>query len=169
MQPALAAVLAELAKPYMKENARVLDPFCGVGTLLFERNYAVHADTLYGTDIFGPAIKAARENAATAGIPAHFINKDMRDFSHDYKFDEIITDMPGEGKNRTAHDVDCLYRALFERAEALLRPGSMIFVYAHDRGYAKRWIRENKELKLEKEWRISEKEDTWYLAVRYEG
>lgn len=98
MQPALAAVLAELAKPYMKENARVLDPFCGVGTLLFERNYAVHADTLYGTDIFGPAIKAARENAATAGIPAHFINKDMRDFSHEYKFDEIITDMPGEGK-----------------------------------------------------------------------
>ena len=45
----------------------------------------------------------------------------------------------------------------------------MIFVYAPDRGYAKRWIRENKELKLEKEWRISEKEDTWYLAVRYEG
>lgn len=55
MQPALAAVLAELSRPYLKENARVLDPFCGVGTLLLERNYAVHADTLYGIDVFGPA------------------------------------------------------------------------------------------------------------------
>lgn len=169
MQPALAAVLAELSRPYLKENARVLDPFCGVGTLLLERNYAVHADTLYGIDVFGPAIKAARENAAAAGVPAHYINKDMRDFDHEYKFDEIITDMPGEGKNRTAHDVDCLYRALFERAETLLNPGSYLFVYAHDRGYAKRWVRETKGLKLEKEWRISEKEDAWYLVVRYEG
>ena len=146
MQPALAAVLAELSRPYLKENARVLDPFCGVGTLLLERNYAVHADTLYGIDVFGPAIKAARENAAAAGIPAHYINKDMRDCDHEVKFDEIITDMPGEGKNRTAHDVDCLYRALFERAEILLNPGSYLFVYAHDRGYAKRWVRETKGL-----------------------
>ena len=169
MQPALAAVLAELSRPYLKENARVLDPFCGVGTLLLERNYAVHADTHYGIDVFGPAIKAARENAAAAGVPAHYINKDMHDFDHEYKFNEIITDMPGEGKNRTAHDVDCLYRALFERAEILLNPGSYLFVYAHDRGYAKRWVRETKGLKLEKEWRISEKEDAWYLVVRYEG
>lgn len=169
MQPALAAMLAALAKPYEKENARVLDPFCGVGTLLFERNYGLHADTLYGIDVFGQAIQGARENAAAAGIPAHFINRDMRDFRHEYKFDEIITDMPGEGKNRSAHDVDCLYRALFERAGEWLRPGGMIFVYVHDRGYAKRWIRERKEMKLLKEWRISEKEDTWYLAVRYEG
>ena len=65
--------------------------------------------------------------------------------------------------------MDCLYRALFERAETLLNPGSYLFVYAHDRGYAKRWVRETKGLKLEKEWRISEKEDAWYLVVRYEG
>lgn len=70
MQPALAAILMELAKPYQKEKARVLDPFCGVGTLLFERNYALHADTLYGVDVFGQAIQGARENAAAAGIPA---------------------------------------------------------------------------------------------------
>lgn len=169
MQPALAAMLVELAKPYLKENARVLDPFCGVGTLLLERNYAVHADTLYGVDLFGPAIKGARENAAIAGMPAHFINKDIRDFRHEYKFDEIITDMPGEGKNRTAHDVEYLYRVLCERAEELLNPGSLLFLYAHDRGYAKRYIRETRGLKLQKEWRISEKEDTWFLAVRYEG
>lgn len=169
MQPALAAILMELAKPYQKEKARVLDPFCGVGTLLFERNYGLHADTLYGVDVFGQAIQGARENAAAAGIPAHFINRDMRDFRHEYKFDEIITDMPTEGKNRSAHDVDCLYRALFRQAGDWLTPGGMLFVYAHDRGYAKRWLREEKAMKLLKEWRISEKEDTWFLAVRYDG
>lgn len=169
MQPALAAVLVELAKPYLKKDARVLDPFCGTGTLLLERNYAVHADTLYGVDLFGPAIRGARENAGIAGVPAHFINKDLRDFQHEYKFDEIITDMPTEGKNRTSHDVDSLYRAMYEQAAELLNPGSMILAYVHDRGYAKRRIREIPGMKLEQEWRISEKEDTWFLAVRYGG
>ena len=45
----------------------------------------------------------------------------------------------------------------------------MILAYVHDRGYAKRRIREIPGMKLEQEWRISEKEDTWFLAVRYGG
>ena len=166
MQPSLAALLAKLAEPYLKEEARVLDPFCGVGTLLLERNYLVHADTLYGVDLFAPAITGARENAAIAGVPVHFVNRDMRDFRHEYRFDEIFTDMPSAGGKRTSHETDLLYRYLFERAEGLLKPGAMLFVYTHDRGFAKKRLRECANLRLEREWRISEKEDAWFLAVR---
>ena len=41
LQPYVAATLVELAKPYMKENGKVLDPFVGCGTLLIERNFAL--------------------------------------------------------------------------------------------------------------------------------
>ena len=40
-----------LAKPYLKEDAAVLDPFCGVGTMLIERNKVLPARSLYGIDI----------------------------------------------------------------------------------------------------------------------
>lgn len=169
MQPSLAALLAELASPYMKEGARVLDPFCGVGTLLLERNYRVHADTLYGVDRYGSAIEGARENAATAGVPAHFINREFQGFSHEHLFDEIFTDMPSQGGKSSAHETEYLYRVLFEQGQRLLRPGSMIFLYSHDRGFALKWLRQTAGMKFVREWRISEKENTWFLAVRYEG
>ena len=35
--PSTAALIAELARPWLKEDAQVLDPFCGVGTMLVER------------------------------------------------------------------------------------------------------------------------------------
>ena len=67
MHPSLAALIMELAAPYLKENAQIIDPFCGVGTMLIERDIRVPAREKYGTDIFGEAIDGARENAALAG------------------------------------------------------------------------------------------------------
>ena len=53
--------LAKLAQPYLKANAQVLDPFCGVGTMLIERNKLAPANPMYGIDIFGEAIDKAME------------------------------------------------------------------------------------------------------------
>ena len=44
IHPSLAAMLVSLAKPYLKENAQILDPFCGVGTMLIERDIAQPAE-----------------------------------------------------------------------------------------------------------------------------
>lgn len=41
-----------------------------------------------------------------------YINRDFFDFTHDYKFDEIITDMPPRGK-KTKEEQDAFYAALF--------------------------------------------------------
>ncbi|MCI8326287.1 MAG: methyltransferase, partial [Lachnospiraceae bacterium] len=97
IHPSLAALLLQLAKPYLTEQAAVLDPFCGVGTMLIEREQILHTRTLYGTDIFGEAIQGARENSELANVEAVYIQRDFFDFSHRHKFDEIITNMPVKG------------------------------------------------------------------------
>ena len=66
-----------------------MDPFCGVGTMLIERDIRVPAREKYGTDIFGEAIDKARENASAAGELIHFIHRDFFDFRHEYKFDAV--------------------------------------------------------------------------------
>lgn len=108
MHPSLAALIMELAAPYLKENAQIIDPFCGVGTMLIERDIRVPAREKYGTDIFGEAIDGARENAALAGEQINFIHRDFFDFRHDYLFDEIVTNMPVRGK-MTREQLDRLY------------------------------------------------------------
>ena len=47
LKPVNAALMVELAKDYMVSDAQVLDPFCGVGTMLIERQKAVKANTSY--------------------------------------------------------------------------------------------------------------------------
>lgn len=94
MHPVTAALLMRLARPYLQEKAQVLDPFCGVGTMLVERDLLVAAGDMYGTDVFGEAIAGARENAKAAGRNINYINRDIFDFTHKYLFDEIVTDMP---------------------------------------------------------------------------
>lgn len=163
--PVQAAICMELASEYLKEDAQVLDPFCGVGTMLLERNYRLHANTLYGIDLYAPAVEGARANTEIAGVPAHFINKDSTAFTHKYLFDEIVTNFPVQGKSLNAHDLDCLYRKFLERAEVLLKPDGMILLYTHDRGYAKKHLRISDAWKLEKEWCISEKEGAYLLYI----
>ena len=43
IKPYLAATLMQLASPYLKGNTTVLDPFCGTGTLLAERELVANA------------------------------------------------------------------------------------------------------------------------------
>lgn len=168
IKPVRAALFMELARPWLKEGARVLDPFCGVGTMLLERNYLAHGDTLYGVDQYGPAIGGARENARIAGVPAHFVNRDFLDFTHEYPFDEIVTNFPVKGGSITGHQLEFLYGKFFEKAERLLKPEGFILLYSHDRAFVKRQLREHKAMKLLKEWPMGGREESWLYAIRYE-
>lgn len=169
IQPSLAALLMELARPWLLENARVLDPFCGVGTMLLERNYLVHADTLYGVDYYGPAIQGARENAEIAHVPVHYVNRNFLDFTHEYRFDEIVSNLPVKSRGLTGHELDFLYEKLFDRAEELLTDGGCMFLYSHDKTFIKKQLREHKCMELLKEWQIHDREESWFFAIRYMG
>ena len=128
INPVHAALVMELARPYMKDGAQVLDPFCGVGTMLIERAYCMHTGDLYGVDIFGEAIQKARRNTEVTGIPAHYINRDIFDFSHQYPFEEIVTDMP---RFRPEERLRCreLYHRFFEKMKELLAREAVLILF----------------------------------------
>ncbi len=139
MKPVMAAGLIGLMKPYLKEHAQVLDPFCGVGTLLIERRYAGAVRSAYGIDTFGEAIDKARRNAQIAGMPIHYIHRDFFDFTHEYLFDEIITDLPTEIGDRA--ETDAFYAGFLAKSAGLLSPRGRIFCYTGETGLFKKHLR----------------------------
>ena len=147
MLPSVVAEIMELAAPYLKENAQIIDPFCGVGTMLIERDIRVPAREKYGTDIFGEAIDGARENAALAGEQINFIHRDFFDFRHDYLFDEIVTNMPVRGK-MTREQLDRLYEKFFRKALTILEKEAVIVMYTGEIGFVKKQLRLHREFSL---------------------
>ncbi len=168
MHPALAAAVMELAKPYLKEGAQVLDPFCGVGTLLIERDYCVPAGDKYGIDLYGKAVDMARENAAAAGEQIRFVNRDFATFGHRYLFDEIVTDMPVRGKDGK-EALDALYGMFFEKAKELLTPGAVIVMCSGEEGFVKKQLRLHGEFRLAGQHRLRNRDGFGMFIIRYKG
>lgn len=164
INPSTAALLVELAQPYMKENAQILDPFCGVGTMLIERNKKVAAREIYGIDVFGEAIEKARENAILAKCRINYIHRDFFDFKHAYLFDEIITNMPMRGK-KTKEEMDLLYRNFFDKAQEVLAEKGIIIMYTNEIGLVKKQLRVNKKFALLQETNIQAKNDFYLLVI----
>ena len=169
MAPVQAALLMELSKPWLVDGAQVLDPFCGVGTLLVERVKAGNADPLYGLDISEEAVLKARVNAETAGITIHYINRDVRDFRHEYLFDEIVSDLPLTGRSRNLLELTELYSAFFKRVPELLKKGGRLFLYTSEENTFRSALKENRELKLLKNFLIQEKTGSRLYILEYEG
>lgn len=147
MQPSKAALMMRYLKPYMKEDANVLDPFCGTGTLLVERAYAGKVKSLYGLDISAPAIQAAWDNSQRAGMILNLVQRNFNDFSHEYRFDEIITDMPRLSANIKPKQVEYVYQLLFVRSRELLADQGVLAVYCEDEYLMERYLKEHTWLK----------------------
>lgn len=156
IRPEQAALIAHLAEPYLRERAQILDPFCGVGTMLIERDRLCPARVMYGIDIFGEAIDGARENTALAGKTVNFIQRDFFAFQHDYLFDEIITNMPDRGR-RTREEHDLFYGDFFAKAKEVLTEQGRIILYSNEKNYVKKQLRLRKEFILLQEYSMDEK------------
>lgn len=164
IRPVNAALIAMLSEKYLQEDGRVLDPFCGVGTMLIERNKKVKADTLYGVDILEDAIIKGRRNAEEAGVPLHFINRDFFSFSHEYTFDEIFTNLPFAQGSKTPYDIAKIYERFFEKIPEVMRKGGKMILYTHDRRLLEKQVEKHGYDFLEK-MVINVKEDSWLYVV----
>lgn len=165
IRPVNAALLVQLAKEYMIEDARVLDPFCGVGTMLIERQKKVPADTSYGLDIYEEAILKARKNTENAGQVIHYINRDCFTFTHEYLFDEIFTNMPFAQGKKTPLEIFEIYERFFETARKLVRTGGVIVLYTHDKTYVDK-LSFKTGFNILKKCQINVKEDTWLYIIK---
>ena len=152
----------------MKEDAQVLDPFCGVGTMLIERHKAVRANTSYGIDIQEDAILKARENAEAARQVIHFINRDFFQFTHDYLFDEVITNMPFKIGRLTDDEVYDIYKRFFQIIPDFLKKGSVLILYTHNREDVVQ-LTFRTGFSIMKSHEVSKKEGTHIMILRYAG
>ena len=165
IRPVNAALLVQLAKEYMIEDARVLDPFCGVGTMLIERQKKITADTSYGLDIYEEAIEKARRNTENAEQLIHYINRDCFTFTHEYLFDEIFTNMPFVQGRKTPLEIYEIYEKFFETARKLVRSGGIIALYTHDKTYVDK-LSLKTGFNILKKCQINVKEDTWLYVFK---
>lgn len=160
-----AALAVKLTEKYQKEGAQVLDPFCGVGTMLIERHKAVKANTMYGVDIQEDAILKARTNTEAAKQIVHYVNRDFFEFKHDYLFDEIITDMPFRIGRKTEEEIYDLYKKFFSTAGHFLEKDGVVILYSHNADYVKKMAAANGFV-IAETYEISLKEGTYVLVLK---
>ncbi|MEG0109119.1 MAG: methyltransferase, partial [Lachnospiraceae bacterium] len=143
----------------------VLDPFCGVGTMLIERQKVVKGNTSYGIDTFAEAIRKAKINTEAAGQIIHFVNKNCLEFTHEYSFDEIFTNMPFATGHKSQDEIYEIYEAFFPKAKEWLVPGGTIIMYTHNRDYAL-LLAQKHGYKIIEEFEIMDKEGTYLLIIK---
>lgn len=165
IRPVNAALAVALTKDYQKEDAQVLDPFCGVGTMLIERHKSVKANTMYGVDIYGDAIKKARVNTEEAHQIIHYINRDFFDFTHEYLFDEVITDMPFVLGRTREEEIKQIYIQFFHKIKTHLAEDAVIILYSHDKGLVRKYAPAN-GFEVKEEYEISMKEGTYVFVLK---
>ena len=162
----LAALAVALAAPYLKKGAQILDPFCGVGTLLIERCLAVLADPVYGVDSFGEAVEKARVNSQIIQkeqhVPIHYVNRDFFDFTHDYPFDEIITYLPDAPGEEEAFSVQFL-----NKSATLLKDGAVLVILTDEPEALKAAVSKNEDYALSDEFVLNERSGCTGVILQY--
>jgi len=164
--PINAALIANLAKPYLKEGAQIVDPFCGVGTMLIERNRLVSANPMYGIDTFQEAIEKGKSNAANSETIINYVQRSFFDFKHEYLFDEIITDMPTRSSMRNKEEIDIIYKKFFPKAFELLHDKGIVIMYCNEKNIVKKYLRLNKKFRLVREFMMDERLETYVFILK---
>lgn len=164
--PANAALFMALAGSFLMKDAKVLDPFCGTGTMLIERAKFLPCNTLYGIDILEEAIQKARVNTELANIPIHYINRNYFDFKHEYHFDEIVTNLPGIDKGKDTESLQILYDRFLQKSQRMLENHGIAVTYTTEPEILKKQLRNYPAYILEKEAVINERENSRLLVLR---
>lgn len=147
INPVTAASIMRLCRPYMRADARVLDPFCGSGTMLIERGLILQTQTLVGVDISPFAIRAACENRKASGQKIALIHGDALQFGAS-RFDEIVSNMPFGIRVSKHAENERLYAMFAGRLKSLLEDGGYAFLYTLEKKLLRDSVRNNSSLKI---------------------
>lgn len=148
INPATAAIVMKSIEKWLKPNVKVIDPFCGVGTMLIERAKLKEYHSLTGVDIFKTGITYAEVNSSLANMKIKLISEDILEFSSEELFDEMISNMPFESKSGASGFNKKLYSEFVNRIPSLVRPGGMVFLYTVEKNLLKENLIANKKLKI---------------------
>lgn len=166
MQGYVASTLVQLAKPYMIDDAKVLDPFVGTGTLLIERNILKPSHFAMGIDIYAKGIESARKNTKLSGQTIYFVHKDALRFVNNDLFDEIITDMPTLAQMNDKEALENLYDKFFARIPKLVKPEGYVFLYTSEISLVRRNLQlQEGYLALEEHYDIPRGKNMFYYFI----
>lgn len=144
--PATAAACVFFAKRYLSSSAKVLDCFCGAGTMLFARARFAYRE-LTGSDTAIEAIKAARANERVAKTGAHFLIKNATTPFNE-RYDEIICNMPF-GLRVSNHDKNrFLYADFIKNLPSMLAQNGKAFLFTQEKELLVSLIEKSEELEI---------------------
>ena len=167
--PVNAALIMELAGDYLREGAQVLDPFCGTGTMLIERFRKVPCSSVYGLDILEEAILKARRNTGLAHLNFNYINRNYFDFRHEYRFDEIVSNMPAAGRTRDQGAVRELYGRFLARSREILKDEAVLILCTTLPEILKQCLAGEEQYTIEQEHVLNERDGSTMMIVSYHG
>jgi tRNA (guanine6-N2)-methyltransferase len=132
LRPTLAARLALIAAP--KKSDLILDPMCGVGTILIERALLGEYSELYGGDIDEEAVVLANANFNQVGLEHEVTLWDAANGVEvsekllGKKFNKIITNLPFGKKFSTGRSTSSFYLRLLKVWLGLLKSGAELYI-----------------------------------------
>ncbi len=148
INPVTAAIVMKNIEKWLKPKAKVIDPFCGAGTMLIERAKLKGFEKLTGVDIFSTGIAYAEVNSYLANVNIELKCEDILEFSSRDRFDEMISNMPFESKSGASSFDRRLYSEFVNRIPSIVRPGGMVFLYTVEKNLLKESLIDNKYLKI---------------------
>lgn len=139
INPGVAASVCAYASEFFNPDARVLDNFCGSGTMLYERGFYPH-HSLTGADINMTAIEAAKENSRYAHVHPQFHYIDCLKFTAK-KYDEVIVNMPFGLRVGNHTKNERLYKSYFTILPEVLTPEGLAVLFTHEKELTERLVK----------------------------
>ena len=131
MHPAVAASVCSVIKDNSTRNARIIDCFCGAGTLILERSFFPYGK-LYASDISNDALSALNVNARTLGVKIEaFPHNAVQPFRE--KFDEVLANMPFGLRVSSHTSNEKLYSEFSDNLYSMLEDNGIAYMFTNDK------------------------------------
>jgi tRNA (guanine6-N2)-methyltransferase len=125
LKPSVASAMLRLVD--VKPGMRLLDPSCGVGTILIEG--ATIGAIAQGGDIDPEAVAASRANADAAGFVIKVSEWDARKLPlEDQSVERVVTNLPWGKQIKIDDDLGWFYRELCAEMERVLMPAGRVAI-----------------------------------------
>ncbi len=169
MHSVRAAEVVMLARAYLKQDAMVLDTFCGTGTLMIERYRKKKTKRLLGVDIYKEAIAGAKKNAELANVPVYLVTKNFSDFVTDTRFDEILTELPAQTEKMTASMLLQLYKTWVSKLPEWIKPEGFIIACVTEEAWMKKLAKESGYLTIRETHVLAGNKNMSLMIMQYTG